>query len=709
MAFGSNNPKVVVEVVGDSSQYNSTIDDAVKKTSGVAQQFKQVGSNLSQIGRSMTAYFTVPIVAAATIVGNEFVSLDQKMRNIQSISGQSDQSLEQLRQTFIKLSQDQTKTTETASALAEAYYFIQSAGFEGAEGISVLEVATKAASAGLTDTQTAATAIMGVLHAYGMEAKDAGAVSDVLFKTVDQGVITFEELADGLGRLTNTGAIAGVSIQEIGAAMVVLTRKGMPAAEAFTALNQVMSKLAAPTDKILKAAKDLGIDISFTALKTKGFGAVLTEIAQKGDEAFFSLFGNNVRALKGIAGLATEAENGKYTLDEYNEALRGMGDAAGRTSEAFNAQTKSLSAQMAFIKNDLMAVGMTLLQIVMPYLMQFVEWLGKAAEWVAQLSPTTQKWIVVLLVLLAVVGPLLMILGSLVTGIGAVITIVGAITAPIWIAIAVIAALIAIVVLLYIAWKNNWGGIQEKTAEAVAYLKNLWGQFMNWFQMLNSGQLGAWSTLWKNTWNSIKLFFQGILDNIKLLQQAWMYARQGDWYNFGATLRQIWDNNWNIMKQILQNAWNNISTIFSSAVTNIRNWWSRIDWSTLGRDIGWGIYNGLSNMGSTLYAKIVQIGRNMLNAFKGFWGISSPSKLMAEQFGYLAQGAIIGWDNNFAFSPSAVNQQMMSMYSSPSTTYSGESNGRIVSLLEQLNNKDSRIDEGVLVRAFRDAVLLLRD
>jgi phage-related minor tail protein len=301
-----------------------------------------------------------------------------------------------------------------------------------------------------------------------------------------------------------------------------------------------------------------------------------------------------------------------------------------------------------------------------------------------------------------------MTLGMLVSGIGAVITIIGAITAPIWIAIGVIAALIAVVVLLYFAWKNNWWGIREVTASVVDYLKNLWQSFLSWFQQLTSGQLGVWSTLWRNTWTAIKAIVDGALRNLQLIMQAFRFARQGDWYAFGATLRMIWENNWMTMKVVLSNILGSIGALLHTTVTNIMNWWRGIDWQSLGRNIGQGILNGLNNMGSALYQAIRRIAQNMLYTFQGFFGINSPSKVMEDQFAYLAQGAMIGWDTTFEFSPQAINAQMMSTYSTPTVSGGGE-NTRVVSLLEQLNNKDTRIDEGVLVRAFRDAVLLMRD
>src|SRR5687768_12475820 len=99
-----------------------------------------------------------------------------------------------------------TKVPQDANVLARGLYDIASSGFKGAQGMKVLEASAIAASAGMSDTATAARAITGVLNAYGLGAERAAEVSDVLFKTVEVGVLTFDELAQQLGDVVGIAA-----------------------------------------------------------------------------------------------------------------------------------------------------------------------------------------------------------------------------------------------------------------------------------------------------------------------------------------------------------------------------------------------------------------------------------------------------------------------------------------------------------------------
>jgi hypothetical protein len=124
---------------------------------------------------------------------------------------------------------------------------------------------------------------------------------------------------------------------------------------------------------------------------------------------------------------------------------------------------------------------------------------SKAITWFEKLTPTQQKWLVVILAVAAAIGPLLIVVGSLVTAIGAIIGVVGAITAPMLIVVAVIAALIAIGYVLYLAWTQNWGGIQEKMAAVWAWLQPILQNIWNWLSVNIPLAIQTLSNYWTGT------------------------------------------------------------------------------------------------------------------------------------------------------------------------------------------------------------------
>lgn len=66
----------------------------------------------------------------------------------------------------------------------------------------------------------------------------------------------------------------------------------------------------------------------------------------------------------------------------------------------------------------------------------------------------------------------------------------------------------------------------------------------------------------------------------------------------------------------------------------------------IGENIVKGLWNGIKDMSSWIVEKVKGFGETVLNGFKNFFGIHSPSTVMAEQGKYLAEGLGEGLENN---------------------------------------------------------------
>lgn len=82
----------------------------------------------------------------------------------------------------------------------------------------------------------------------------------------------------------------------------------------------------------------------------------------------------------------------------------------------------------------------------------------------------------------------------------------------------VITAIIAVVILLYEAWKHNWGGIQEKTKAVVDFVKEKVAGIVDVFNSVVEKAKGFAENI-KNIWQGIKDFFahpiQGTIDFVQ--------------------------------------------------------------------------------------------------------------------------------------------------------------------------------------------------
>src|SRR5690606_2299601 len=93
------------------------------------------------------------------------VEFEKNMRNVNSLPLESDARLSSLSRSVLEIAR---QVPQTAENLAEGLYDIASSGFEGAEGLMVLEASAVAASAGLTTTAVSAGVVTSVLNAYGL-------------------------------------------------------------------------------------------------------------------------------------------------------------------------------------------------------------------------------------------------------------------------------------------------------------------------------------------------------------------------------------------------------------------------------------------------------------------------------------------------------------------------------------------------------------
>ena len=223
--------------------------------------------------------------------------------------------------------------TESASAL----YQIVSAGHDGADGMTLLETAARAAVAGVTETATAADGLTSILNAYQKSASEAENVSDMMFTAVRLGKTTFGELAAYIAQVTPTAAAYGVEMDQVLAAIATLTKSGVPTAQAVTRIRQA----------IVATSKVLGDG----AFDNRSLQEALTEVAAMagGSESKLRALVPEIEAVNGVLGLTgINAETAAAHLDEMTRA-------GGATQKAFEQQMKDANKQIELLKNNLLA------------------------------------------------------------------------------------------------------------------------------------------------------------------------------------------------------------------------------------------------------------------------------------------------------------------------------------------------------------------
>lgn len=379
--------------MADSTVQIRFIGDSRSATSAV----RGLEGSFSSLGRTARTLIGVAGIAGIGIAlkkaGQAAVDFDAGMRNVNSLAKMSERDLAALSKQVLALA---GPTAQAPKTLAEGLYDIVSSGFSANDAVKILAVSAKAATAGLTDTATATKAVTAVLNAYQLQASDSRKVSDVLFQTVNKGVLTFEELASSIGDVLPFASQLGVPLEEIGAAMATMTLQGLSAAESSTRLKGVLVQMLKPNADLASAIHDLGFASGEAMIKQEGLvGSVkLLDGAAKGNKETIAAWMGDIRAIGGFLALSGDQ------LKTFTANAKAMDDAtkgAGATAGAFAEQSKSLAFQWERAKQSLAAAAIPIATLLFPALVKgaqaVADFAGKVSAHMPQIKAAFDAFI----------------------------------------------------------------------------------------------------------------------------------------------------------------------------------------------------------------------------------------------------------------------------------------------------------------------------
>lgn len=243
-----------------------------------------------------------------------------------------------------------------ASDIAEAAYQAISAGQDTTNAVSFAGQAARLAAAGFTTSASAVDILTTALNAYGLDAEQAGHVSDVLLTTQNLGKTSVDELAGSMGRVIPLAAAYGVSVENLSSGLAIMTANGIATAEAATYTKSMLNELGdsgSTVGKILRQQTGQ----SFAELNASGtsLGDVLQILYDSvdGDSTAFAGLWSSVEAGTGALSLASSG------ADKFDSVLGQMVDSTGATESAYATMTDTFQHKTESLKTNVQNFGIS--------------------------------------------------------------------------------------------------------------------------------------------------------------------------------------------------------------------------------------------------------------------------------------------------------------------------------------------------------------
>lgn len=456
---------IVGELQLKKDKWNQAISDVKadqRSLSGLvlrnSQQFKQMGRTMTVAGAAIIGTMGLMVKAYATF--------NHSMTESLAIMGDVSPSMrKEMAMTAKQLS---TESTFAAEKLAQAYFFLASAGMDAEQSIKALPVVARFAQAGAFKLTTATDLLTDAQTALGLSSKNAVEnqenlirVSDVLVGANTLANASVKQFAESL---TNKAAAALVNVnKEVEEGVAVLAAyadKGIKGQLAGQRLTMMLNGLFDATRRNRKEwdAANISLfeadgsmrDIADIIQDLEGYLGTMT-VKQR--EAALAALGFNLRTKDSILTLMGSSEK----IRQWTEDLKSMG---GITEEVADKQLESLNNQFKLLKNVLMGAAISVGESLGPAIKELVKDIRNIAKevskWIKEHPKLTEliaKSAVAIGGLLTVLGPLAMMLPGLVTGFGLLKGAVSGLIGPAGLAATTVMGLVGYVVALGVGMK----------------------------------------------------------------------------------------------------------------------------------------------------------------------------------------------------------------------------------------------------------------
>ncbi|TAN64771.1 phage tail tape measure protein [Paraclostridium sordellii 8483] len=388
-------------------------------------KLKQIGQDMTQLGKTLTANVTAPIVGLAGAATKSAVDFESAFAGVKKTVDASSEDMKKLEAGIRDMAKEMPTAATEIAGVAEA------AGQLGIEVPNILGFTKTMVMLGDStnmSAEEAATSLARLANITGMSQGDFDKLGSTIVALGNNMATTESEItAMGL-RLAAAGSQVGMTEPQIMSFAAALSSVGIEAEAGGSAFSKVMISMQLATEK---GGKKLEQFAEVAGMSSREFKRAFEEDASGAIMKFIEGLGSaeerGLSAIGILSDMGIEEVRLRDALlraagasDVFSEAL-GIGTKAWEENNALTNEAQqryeTTASKINILKNNFIDVGITIGDILIPYIQDFVKWIQGLVEKFQNLEPSTQDFIVKAGMMTAIVGPLLMVFGSLITSV----------------------------------------------------------------------------------------------------------------------------------------------------------------------------------------------------------------------------------------------------------------------------------------------------
>lgn len=228
------------------------------KMAGVKAESEASMAGVAKVGVALSAAVaagTVVVAVEAVKMAGEFQASVTKLG---TTAGEAQGNLKMVGDGMLEMA---GQVGISAQDLAKGMYTVESAGFHGADALTVMKSAAEGAKQEQADLGHVTDAVSTALHDYHLPASAAADVTSQLITAVSHGKTTFDELTGAMHSVTPIASAAHLSLADVTGTLASMTASGMSADQAGQNLGHTIQRFSGGglTQPMIKELAALGI------------------------------------------------------------------------------------------------------------------------------------------------------------------------------------------------------------------------------------------------------------------------------------------------------------------------------------------------------------------------------------------------------------------------------------------------------------------
>ena len=472
MAADNVAANLLVHVGADTRDAEAGLNRVGDRVSGLGKSFRGAGIALGGAAFGLAGSLSGAVFAAA--------NFEQAIADVNSVADLSVTELDSVKNLALQIGQATSfSATEGAAAIGE----LVKAGVPLQDVLdgAAMGAANLAAAAGI-EIPEAATIMSNAMNMFGIAGSDAARVADVFAAAANASATDVGELGMALSQGGSAAAALGIPLEDTVAALALFSNYGIRGSDAGTSLKTMLTMLASPTEEAAALMQNLGIQAFDASGNFVGMEALAGNLqtalsglsAEQRMAALSTIFGADAQRVANIL-----FQEGAAGVAAMTDATSQQGAAAEMAQKRMDTLKGAIETLKGSIETIMIAIGIGLL----PVLRKGAEFLTGLANRFLSLNPRLQKFIGIAGAVTA--GVLALGAGILLASsfLGPAIAGMTALLGPLLLIGAAAAA-------LYLAWRTNFGGLQDVTRRVVDSVSEFFGQLVGYFRdVANGGQV----------------------------------------------------------------------------------------------------------------------------------------------------------------------------------------------------------------------------